>query len=65
MIRTGVTKKKAEAKKAQTSRGPPMREFGLAVLHNELARCKADMGVIALRLIMLLAEKAHRETPTF
>jgi plasmid replication initiation protein len=39
-----------------------MREFGLAVLHNELARCKADMGVIALRLIMLLAERAHRDS---
>jgi len=39
-----------------------MREFGLAVLHNELARCRADIGVVAFRLIMILAEKAHEES---
>ena len=39
-----------------------MREFGLAVLHNELARCKADIGVVAFRLIIMLAEKAHEDS---
>jgi plasmid replication initiation protein len=38
-----------------------MREFGLAVLHNELARCNTDMGVVALRLIMLMADRARRD----
>jgi len=60
VIRTRATKKKTETKKSAPQ--APMREFGLAVLHNELARCKADMGVIALRLIMLLAERAHRDS---
>jgi Initiator Replication protein len=39
-----------------------MRDFGLAVLHNELARCHVDIGVVAFRLIMMLAEKAHKDS---
>lgn len=38
-----------------------MQEFGLAVLHNELARCNTDIGVVAFRLIMMLADKARQD----
>ena len=56
------TKKKIkEAKTLSVPSKPGMREFGLAVLHNELARCNTDMGVVALRLIMLLADKARQD----
>jgi plasmid replication initiation protein len=57
-----TTKKKIKAAKTVAVPSKPgMREFGLAVLHNELARCSTDMGVVALRLIMLLADKARQD----
>src|SRR5258708_6270194 len=57
-----TTKKKIKAAKTVAAPSKPgMREFGLAVLHNELARCSTDMGVVALRLIMLLADKARQD----
>jgi plasmid replication initiation protein len=59
--RNGSTKTKTETKKVEGQPKPGLREFGLAVLHNELARCNADIGVVAFRLIMMLAEKVHRD----
>ena len=56
-----VPEKKAKtSKKLAVSDKPAMHEFGLAVLHNELARCNTDIGVVALRLIMLMADKARQ-----
>jgi hypothetical protein len=61
--RSEFTNKKKKTNNAkETAAKPGMREFGLAVLHNELARCRADIGVVAFRLIIMLAEKAHEES---
>jgi hypothetical protein len=62
MCDMSVPKKKAKSAKGQDFPNKPgMREFGLAVLHNELARCNTDIGVMALRLIMIMADKARQD----
>jgi hypothetical protein len=40
-------------------RGKPNPAQALAVIHNELARSRHDMGIAALRLIMLLTERVR------
>jgi plasmid replication initiation protein len=37
----------------------PPSDFGLAVLHNQLARCNSDLGVTAMRIIMLMADQVR------
>src|SRR4051812_10665847 len=38
-------------------RGRPNPSQALAVIHNELARSRHDMGIIAFRLVMMMAER--------
>jgi plasmid replication initiation protein len=39
----------------------PPPDFGMAVLHNQLARCNTDLGVTAMRLIMLMADQVRQD----
>jgi hypothetical protein len=55
-------------KKAREPRGekpeslkPGVGEYGLATLHNELARCQTDIGVLGMRLILFLAARIRKE----
>jgi len=43
--------------RADRTQAPPEPHAELAVIHNELARAQYDMGIVALRLVMMLAEK--------
>jgi Initiator Replication protein len=47
------------SKRPPRQRGKPNPAQALAVIHNELARSRHDMGIMALRLIMLLTERIH------
>jgi plasmid replication initiation protein len=42
-------------------KGSPIKNEGLAVLHNELARCHVDMSVTAMRLILIMADQVRRD----
>jgi hypothetical protein len=43
------------------SKAIPPPDFGMAVLHNQLARCNTDLGVTAMRLIMLMADHVRQD----
>ena len=40
---------------------PTAQDFGLAVLHNQLARCNSDLSTTAFRLILLMADHVRQD----